>query len=153
MVIYLGADHNGVALQDRIRSFLKEQGYEVVDTNPAIADPQDDYPDSAAAVAGKISQDPGGSRGIVICGSGAGVTVVANKFRGALATLGFSADQVYSARHDDNVNILAVAAKFTREDDVMKMVRTFLDTSFDTTQERYRRRLDKIAAIEDRNFR
>lgn len=150
MVIYFGADHRGFNLKEILKNFLKEQGYEVLDLGNDHYDETDDYPDFAAKVANKVSWDPESSRGVVICGSGAGVDVTANKFPRVRATLGLIPDQVYDARHDDDVNVLSIAARFTSEEEAKKMVRVFVETPFGD-EEKYRRRLEKISAVEIEN--
>ncbi len=148
MVIYIGADHRGFKLKESIRDFLKNKGYEVVDMGNADYDQNDDYVDFAKKVGKKVSLDPEKSRGILICGSGVGMDVSANKFRGVRSVLAISSDQVYASRQDDNVNVLSLAASFINEVDAQKMVNVFLETPF-STEERYQRRLDKIAQIEN----
>lgn len=148
MIISLGADHRGFPLKERIKAFLKDQGYTVNDLGAAALVPDDDYPRYAAAVASEVSKDPVGTRGIVICGSGFGVAIAANKFTGVRAALAMSPDHVYQGRHDDDVNVLALAADFVSEEEAFKIVRTFLATAFDDKDERYARRLREIGAIE-----
>lgn len=147
MVIYLGADHRGFSLKEDLRGFLAQLGYtEVVDLSPTHAD-GDDYPDHAARVAGEIAKNPGGARGVLVCGSGAGVDIVANKFSGVRSVLAVSSDQVLSAREDDDVNVLSLAADHLTPDVAHAILRTFLATSF-SNDERHVRRLQKIEAIE-----
>ncbi len=148
MVIYLGADHRGFKLKEFIADFLKERGYEVADIGNSEYDESDDYVDFAKKVAEKISLTPS-DRGILVCGSGVGMDVVANKFRKVRSALAMSPDQVYDARHDDNVNVLSIAADFTSEADAQKLVNTFLETPFGG-EERLNRRLDKITQIEQK---
>jgi len=147
MVIYFGADHRGFNLKERLKDFLRSEGYEVADMGNARYEESDDYPDFAAKVAKKVSLDTERSRGVLICGSGVGVDVVANKFKNVRSALAISSDQIYSARHDDDVNILSLAADFISEDDAKKLLQVFLATPF-SGDERHRRRLDKISAID-----
>ena len=81
MIIYLGADHKGFKLKEYLKNSLKEKGYEIVDLGNDSYDENDDYPDFASAVAQRVSVDYEQSRGILSCGSGVGVDVVANKFK------------------------------------------------------------------------
>ena len=149
MLIYLGADHGGFNLKERVKNFLLEQGYEVDDLGNAAYDSADDYPDFGAAVAEAVSKDPEGSRGILFCRSGVGMDVVANKFPRVRAALGISPDHVYSARHDDDVNVLSLAADFIEDPPYAeKMIEVFLSTPFGA-EERYKRRLKKIADAEE----
>ncbi len=148
MVIYIGADHRGFKLKESIRDFLKNKGYEVVDMGNIRYDENDDYVDFAKEVAKKVGLNPDDSRGILVCGSGVGMDVAANKFRAVRSVLAISPDHVYEARHDDNVNVLSIAANFTNESDAQKIVGTFLETPFEK-EERYQRRLNKIEQIEN----
>lgn len=151
MVIYIGADHRGFNLKERVRIFLRDKGYEVFDVGNEKYDQKDDYPDFAAEVAKKVSAEPESSRGILLCGSGVGMDVAANKYKDVRSALAISTDQIYDARHDDNANILSLAADFTTEEDAMKIVQTFLETPF-AGEERFRRRLQKISQIENESL-
>jgi ribose 5-phosphate isomerase B len=143
MVIYFGADHRGFPLKQALIEFVKGMGYEVADMGAHAVDSGDDYPDFARAVAVEISRDPENRRGILICGSGIGMDITANKFRGVRSGLGFSTDQVYSGRHDDDINVLSLAADYVSPEDAQKIVRVFLTTPLGT-EERRKRRLQKI---------
>ncbi|MDO8537028.1 MAG: RpiB/LacA/LacB family sugar-phosphate isomerase [bacterium] len=150
MTIYLGADHRGFKLKEHIKKFLLGKGYQAVDLGASQYAETDDYPDYAQAVARKVAEDTEAGRGILICGSGVGVDIVANKFRGVHSAVAISPDQVYAGRHDDGANVLSLAADFIDEEEALKMVQIFLVTPFGT-EPRYKRRLDKIIEIE--NFR
>lgn len=150
MLIYIGADHRGFKLKESLKNYLKSSGYEVVDVGNEQLVPGDDYPDFAALVARKVSLNPENSRGILICGSGVGVDVVANKFKNIRSALALNADQVLSSRNDDNTNVLCFAADYISEEDVKKMTATWLNSPF-SGEERFLRRLKKIADIEERN--
>ncbi len=148
MVIYFGADHGGFALKEILREFVKSAGYEVYDLGAKEYQKDDDYPDFGAAVARQVAKDPERARGILLCRSGVGMDVVANKFRNVRCVLGISPDHVYTARHDDSANVLSVAADVIQENDAKKMVQVFLETPF-AGDERYMRRLEKVMAIEN----
>jgi len=148
MTIYLGADHRGFRLKEQLKNFLKEDGYVFTDLGAAEYDGSDDYPNFAVAVAEKVSGSPEESRGIVICGSGCGVDIVANKFRGVRSALAISPDHAFMARHDDNANVLALASDFIDEASAKSIVKVFLTTPFAQLEERYARRLRKIEEIE-----
>lgn len=148
MVIYLGADHRGFELKEHIKEMLLDQAYEVYDVGNVVYDKDDDYPDFASEVGKKVRQDPENNRGILICGSGAGVDIAANKFPTVRSTIGISPDQVYDARHDDNINVLSLAADFTHTPDALKMVQTFIETPY-SGEERHVRRLEKLSKIEN----
>jgi ribose 5-phosphate isomerase B len=147
MVIYLGADHRGFSLKETLKEFLKEKGYEAVDLGGVSYDEKDDYPDFASAVARKVSAAPRESRGVLACGSGAGVDIVANKFPNVRSVLALSSNQVYDARHDDDVNVLSFSADSTDPAAAQKLLATFLETPW-SEAEKDRRRLQKIAGLE-----
>jgi ribose 5-phosphate isomerase B len=147
MIIYIGADHRGFALKEQLKPILKGDGYEIVDVGAARLTPDDDYPDYAKSVAERVSEAPSVTRGILICGSGSGADIVANKFLNVRSVLGISPDHVYQVRHDDDANVLSIASDFIDPDAVLKMVKIFLSTPL-AGDERYVRRLQKIAVIE-----
>ncbi len=147
MNIYIGADHGGFALKGQLEAELKNEGYAVMDMGDDRPVTDDDYTDFAHAVAVQVAGDPQGRRGIVICRSGFGVDIVANKTKGVRAALAMSPDHIYQGRHDDDVNVLALAADFLAPEDASKMVKVFLTTPFGG-DERYARRLKKIGEIE-----
>lgn len=150
MTIYIGADHRGFNLKERLKAILKNDGYDMVDAGAAQLAPADDYPDYASAVAEKVSAAPAEARGIVICGSGFGVDIVANKFNGVRAGLALTPDHAYQGRHDDDINVLALAADFVDETAAQNIMKIFLTTPF-AKEGKYARRLAKIAKIEADN--
>ena len=150
MVVYFGADHRGFNLKERLKGFLHDQGYEVVDVGNDRYDEKDDYPDFAVEVGKRVSLDPEKARGVLICGSGVGMDVTVNKFPRVRSALAISSDQVYDARRDDNVNVLTIAANFTSQEEAEKMVKTFIGTDF-SREERHERRLSKLANVEIKN--
>ncbi len=150
MTIYIGADHGGFALKARLKQVLAGEAYDVVDCGAAELVPGDDYPEYAAVVAQKVASAPEQGRGIVICRSGFGVDIVANKFAGVRAGLAGSPDQAYQGRHDDDINVLALAADFVDEATALNIVKVFLTTPF-AKEERYARRLQETEKIEIEN--
>jgi ribose 5-phosphate isomerase B len=148
MLIYIGADHRGFYLKETIKQELKKDGYEVIDLGNAENSPTDDYPDFAAAVAEKVAGTGEAVRGIVICGSGFGADIVANKFKGVRSALAMSPEHIRAGRHDDDVNVLAIAGDFTKPEDALDIVHVFISTAFERNEERYTRRLNKISDIE-----
>ncbi|NCO89501.1 ribose-5-phosphate isomerase [Candidatus Wolfebacteria bacterium CG18_big_fil_WC_8_21_14_2_50_39_7] len=147
MLIYIGADHRGFSLKEIFKKILKDKGYEVVDVGNDHYDENDDYPDFAKLVGLAISQEPVNRRGILICGSGVGVDIVANKFKGVRSALVNNPDQAYLSRNDDDSNVLSLAADFLSEDDAKKILGTFLQTPF-AGEGKFQRRLQKINQIE-----
>lgn len=151
MKIFIGADHRGFGLKELLRKRLAAVGHEVVDCGAARLEPGDDYPPYALKVAQGVAAAPG-SRGVLLCGSGLGVGVVANKVRGVRAGLGYSADAVAHGRAHDDLNVLALAADALAPEDVEALVELFLMTPFDGAERNARRR-QEIASIEAQNFK
>lgn len=149
MIIYIAADHRGFQLKEAMREYVKGFGYEVHDMGNSSYDENDDYPTFAAAVAEKVSADPTNSKGILICGSGVGVDIVANKFGRVRSALSFSTDQASASRADDDTNVLAIPADFVDLDTAKKIVSIWLQTPI-STDARYKRRIEEIRAIEQR---
>jgi ribose 5-phosphate isomerase B len=147
MLVYIGADHRGFQLKERLKVLLAGKGYEIVDLGNVLENPSDDYPDFASEVGRKITLNPD-ARGILICGSGTGMCVTVNKYKNVRATIGISPDHVYAARHDDDINALCIASDFTEGAIAEKMAEVFLLTPFGT-DERFARRLKKITAVEN----
>ncbi len=147
MTIYIGADHRGFKLKEHLKSVLKNEAYDVVDVGAVVYDKNDDYPDYARPVAKHVGAAPDTDRGILICGSGFGMTIAANKYKNVRAALPASADHVYQARHDSDANVLCLAADFTDEETADQIVKTFLAAPFGK-EERYARRLEKIRESE-----
>ena len=143
MRIYIGADHKGFLLKKEIIDFFSQVGYEIEDCGNTVFDKNDDYPVFALAVAQKVGENPSQDRGIVLCGSGIGVDVVANKVSDVRSGLCSSVEQAYTARKDDDINILALGADFLDKDTALEVVKTFLGTPFDQGKN-HQRRIDQI---------
>ncbi len=148
-MIYLGADHRGFELKGQIAKWLTGRGYEFEDLGAYDYDHEDDYIDFAVPVAQRVAHHPDQNWGIVICGSGVGVDIAANKVAGIRCGLGFSPDQVHAARKDDGINILALAADNFAEVQALKLIEVFLDTEF-IMSDKYLRRIEKISRVLER---
>ncbi len=151
MKVFIGADHRGFKLKESIKEHLLQRGFEVGDGGALTLDPEDDYPDFAYRVARAIAREPG-SFGILLCASGVGMDVVANKVRGVRATVGYSRESIMHARSHDDINVLALHADNLSDTQAMALVNLFLATPFDGA-ERNRRRAAKVAAVEEREFK
>ena len=147
--IYIGADHRGYKLKEKISRWLFEKKYDFEDMGAESLDKSDDYTEYAEKVASMVA-DNKHSKGILICGSGVGVDVVANKFDGIRASVGKSSGQVKKGREDDDMNILVIASDFTHEKESLEMVETFLSSKF-LGLARHKRRLQEISKIEANN--
>jgi len=146
-MIHMGADHQGFELKKYLKGILVEAGYTVNDLGAAELVEDDDYPDVARAVAERVSVDFERSHGVLICGSGIGVCVVANKYPNVRAALVFSPDQAFDSRNDDDANVLCLSAEYTEPEVARQMLLTWLKTPF-SGDERFRRRLQKISDVE-----
>jgi ribose 5-phosphate isomerase B len=149
MKIYIGADHRGYALKERIAKWLFEMGYDFEDLGAVIYDEKDDYTKYATEVASLVAKNKN-SRGILLCGSGVGVDITANKFDGIRASVGIDTEQINQGRSDDDMNVLVIASDHTSEHDAKEMVKEFLETKFDE-KARHKRRLEDISRIEKNN--
>jgi ribose 5-phosphate isomerase B len=144
--IVIGADHGGYHLKNALLDYMLRMGYEVVDVG-AFNDEPSDYPDFARMVAEKILNGEA-HRGVLICGSGVGASIAANKFRNIRASV---CHDTYSARQgveDDNMNVLCLGARVVGEALAKDILKAFLCAEF-KNRERYNRRLQKIKEIED----
>jgi ribose 5-phosphate isomerase B len=146
MKIVIGADHAGFALKEELRQWLEDEGHTLVDVGAHEYDRDDDYPDFAAAV-GRAVASGAGERGLLICGSGVGACIAANKIKGVRACL---CHDIYSAsqgvEHDD-MNVLCLGGLIVGEALARKLVDGFLSAEF-IGKGRFRRRLDKVIALE-----
>lgn len=144
MKIYLGADHNGFAYKRQIADFLQRSGYEVVDTGDDLLNPEDDFPLFAGKVAQALLADADKqARGILICGSGQGMCMAANRFKGIRASLCWNLAEARSARNDDDSNVLCLSATQTKPDDMSAIITTWLQTPF-AGADRFVRRLKQL---------
>jgi ribose 5-phosphate isomerase B len=149
MIIYIGADHKGFNLKESLKKYLQDNGYAVKDMGNTIMDPDDDYPDFAGPVAEKVSMNPDGSKGMLLCGSGVGVDVVANKFPRIRSALAFSPDHAFLSRKDDNSNVLSLPADLIDDQAAKMIAATWLQTPF-SEEVKYKRRIAKIGDIEQK---
>lgn len=147
MNIVIGADHRGFAMKEGLVSWLTQEGRTVEDLGARDFTEGDDYPDYAVPVAQKTAQDPENTRGILLCGSGVGVAVAANKIAGVRAANIQSVDMAKTARNDDDINILCLGADLLTLDEAKAIIATFLDTPF-SGLERHERRVEKIKKLE-----
>jgi len=146
-MIYIGSDHRGYKLKETFKSYLQELGLVLEDLGAKELVPNDDYPDYALMVAQKVAENPDENRGILICGSGVGVDIVANKIKGVRSALCFDIKQAQASRNDDNTNVLSLSADFISEDLAKEIVKIWLETPF-SGDDRHARRIEKIKKIE-----
>ncbi len=146
-MLYLGADHGGFRLKESIKKFLTKEKIDFVDLGPKKLIDGDDYPDYAKLVAQKVSANPIGNQGILICRSGQGVCIVANKFKNVRAALVWNVIEAKMSRNDDMSNILCLPSDYISPRNAEKIVEKWLETAY-STNPRHIRRIKKITDME-----
>jgi ribose 5-phosphate isomerase B len=139
--IYVGADHAGFALKQKLVDELKRLGYEPVDVGPTKLDPADDYPDYAKPVADAVSKGIA-QRGVLTCGTGLGMGYVANRYPRVRAAVVWSPEVAELARTHNDANILILPSRFVSDAEGLDILRRFLATPFEGG--RHGRRVEKI---------
>jgi ribose 5-phosphate isomerase B len=155
MKIYIGTDHAGYVLKEKLVSTLRAEGYEVIDKGAFEYNEGDDYPDFVVPVAREVSKDPDNVKGIILGGTGEGEAIAANKIPHVRAVVYYGhakpvvddeSDIIVRSREHNNANILSLGARYFTEESVMEAVNTWLNTPF-SGDERHVRRLAKIDEI------
>ena len=149
MKIFLGSDHNGFHLKEKVFAYLTKNGFDVEDVGDQVLDKDDDFPEFAAQAAIKvIGSEDDDPRAILLCGGGQGMAMAANRFRGIRASVVWDEHEAKMTRHDNDSNVLSLPARMIENDEAWKnIVHTWLTTSF-AGAERYRRRnrqIDELA--------
>ncbi|MCA9324070.1 RpiB/LacA/LacB family sugar-phosphate isomerase [Candidatus Saccharibacteria bacterium] len=140
MKIFLGADHNGYHLKEKIEKYLQARGYDVVDEGDERLDPDDDFTIFAGRVVSAMKAEGQHARGILVCGSGQGMAIAANRHKGIRAGLGWSVEAVRDTRNDEDSNVLALPAEILKTDKAWQtVIDTWLETPF-AGASRYKRR-------------
>lgn len=142
--ILIASDHAGVDLKSYLIQHMKS--WEWKDLGPNTTE-RSDYPDFASKVAVKIAENPK-QKGILICGSGIGMSIVANKYKGVRAALAWNPDTARLSREHNDANILCLGARFLSSSEAVAIVNAWLETDF-LTEERYQKRLEKLLEIEN----
>ncbi len=140
-MIYIGADHAGFNLKEELKKYLKELGYEFEDLGNKELDSQDDYPDFAFQVAKKVVETKG--QGILICATGSGICMAANKVRGVRGSVAWDEFTALQAKEHNNANIICLAGKVLDVEAAKKIIRLWLEADY-AGEERHTRRLGKI---------
>ena len=146
-MIYISSDHRGFELKNYLISELTSEGLGIIDLGPKEYDPDDDYPKFAKLVARKIQEDPE-NMGVIICGNGVGISIVANKFKGVRVALSWDPEHAKSTRTDDGANVLALPADYISKEEALKIVISWLSTNF-SGEDRHIRRLVQISQLEE----
>ncbi|MDD3662398.1 MAG: RpiB/LacA/LacB family sugar-phosphate isomerase [Candidatus Pacebacteria bacterium] len=149
--IFIGSDHAGFELKEKLKEYIESLGYEIEDKGAFSLDLNDDYPDFIIPVAEEVAKNEN-SLGVVLGGSGQGEQVVANKIDGvrAIEYYGGNLEIVKLGREHNDANILSLGARFINDEEAKKAVTTFLETDF-SDEERHNRRLGEIKNLEVNN--
>jgi ribose 5-phosphate isomerase B len=142
MKIFLGSDHNGYHLKEKLFAYLAKHGYEVEDVGDRTPEPSDDFTDFAQAAALKVLGEEGDPRAILLCGGGQGMAMAANRFRGIRASVVWDAYEAKMTRNDNDSNILCIPSRIfdeTQDSAWQGILETWLNTPF-ADAPRYRRR-------------
>lgn len=144
--VALGADHGGFSLKTELLPCLKDRGYDVLDMGAHAFDSTDDYPDFSRKVAQAIAKGEA-QRGIIICGSGVGACITANKVPGVRAGICHDTYSAHQGVEHDDMNVLCLGARIIGIEVAKEIVSAFLGARF-SKEERYRRRLQKVLSVE-----
>lgn len=147
-MIYIASDHGGYKLKEQLKKFLHQQKFEFKDLGPAKFKPGDDYPDYGVKVAKQVAKNPVSNLGILVCRSGQGMCIVANKFKGVRAALVWNVKEAVMSRNDDMANVLCIASDFTNERTAESILKTWLNTPY-SDDPRHMRRIAKISRLEN----
>ena len=144
MKIYIGSDHNGYQYKQDLTYALRNAGHEVIDDGNISIDPNDDFPQFAGRVVTDllIANDPD-AKGLLICGSGQGMCMAANRFKGIRASLCWSLEEARASRNDDDSNVLCLSSRYLSIDEAQSIVTTFLQTPF-AAAARFTRRIQEL---------
>ncbi len=145
MKVAIGADHAGYEVKEKIKSLLEQMGIEYEDVGTDSTEPVD-YPDFAAMVGKKVASGEA-DEGIVVCGSGIGVAIAANKIKGIRAAQAWNEETARLARQHNDANVLAIGARVLPEDEIPKIIRAWLNATFEGL--RHVRRVEKIKKVEE----
>jgi len=148
--IVIGGDHRGYNLKEKLKKILTDKKFDVVDAGTNSAESVD-YPDIASAVAKHI-QSGECEKGVLICGSGVGASVAANKFKGVRAAVCHDVFSAHQGVEDDDMNVLCLGGGIVGESLAIEITETFLNAKFKSEVERYVRRLEKVKRIEEGNL-
>jgi len=146
-MIYLAADHRGFRLKEELKKMLERDIYDCRDLGAFEYDKDDDYPKISINLAKAVTKDK--VKGILVCGSGTGASIAANKVCGARAGLCTSVRQAQASRNDDDINILCLSADWISFEDNENIVKTFINTLF-SGEERHIRRIEQINDYESK---
>ena len=148
MRVAIGADHGGYTLKDELKSFLESLGHETIDVGAHTLEPADDFPDFTMPLAQSVASGRA-DRGIMICGSGVGASVAANKVKGVRASVCHDTYSAHQGVEHDDMNVLCLGARIVGIELARELTGAFLSAEY-VPEERFQRRLDKVLDMESR---
>ena len=146
MRVVIGADHGGYPLKEELKGYVESLGHEIVDVGAHELDPADDFPDFTKSVAESVTSGEA-ARGIMICGSGVGASVAANKVKGVRASVCHDTYSAHQGVEHDDMNVLCMGARIIGVELARELTDAFLSAEF-APEERFQRRLDKVLEME-----
>lgn len=147
MKIFLGSDHAGFYLKEKVFAHLSKNGYDVEDIGDKVLDPNDDYPQFAFKVALKVlGSEDADAKGILLCGSGQGMCIAANRIRGIRASVIWNEEGARETRNDNDSNVLCVPARMIDEAQALSIIDVWVKTPFSKAP-RHVRRIKEIEEI------
>lgn len=146
MRIFIGADHRGFELKEKVIDYLHEKNVRIEDLGNYQYDANDDYPDFTKKVVEAVLQKPNERLGIVICGSGVGASIMANRYKNIRCGIALNKDQVIHAKEKDHMNVLSLASDYMDFNQTTEMINVFIMT-IPTTEEKYIRRIKKLDQV------
>lgn len=144
MKLYIGADHNGYEYKQKLLKVLEKSNHEVIDCGPSERNPEDDFPILAGRVIHELLADHSSdAKAILICGSGQGMCMAANRFKGIRASLCWNIEEARAARNDDDSNVLCLSARYLTLEANEAILQAWLNTPF-AGAPRFKRRIDQL---------
>lgn len=147
MKIALASDHAGYPLKAFLVDLLREEGHDVIDLGVDSADTRTDYPDAAKAVGHAVTAGDA-ERGVLVCGSGVGASIAANKIQGIYCAIAHDTYSAAQGVEHDNMNVLALGSRVIGQATAESLVQAFVQATFDTDTERYVRRFQQVQTME-----
>ena len=149
-MLYIGSDHAGFELKEKIKEFLTNNSYKLEDIGAREYLPEDDYPDYAIKLCKKIAET--GGKGILVCGAGHGMSITANKIPGIRATVCWNESSAEFAKKHTDANVICIPGRLMDQREAEKIITAWMNTEFES-EERHIRRVNKIKTIEENRIK
>lgn len=143
MKIFIGADHNGFDMKNHLLTVLRQAGHDVYDAGDTERKADDDFPQFAAQAVNAMRANGADTKGILICGSGQGMCMAANRFKGIRASLVWNVHEAHAARNDDDSNVLCLPARSISNEEAVAIAEAWLKTAF-AGAPRFKRRIAEL---------